>query len=287
MLGVSQQALARAEARAGAAARHARSRRASASRAAAANTPGSGQDAACDASRQPRRLQVRRLRGSVPRVARGDPRSGSRATLPYFDAARADVLDVGCGRGEFLDLLAAHGIAARGIDLNHEMAEVCRARGLDVTEADAVATCRRLPDASLGGICSPRRSSNICEPGYLLRFLELAFHKLRPGGRHRARDAEPGVLGGVLRKLHPRHHTRLAAAPRNAEVPGAGQRLHPRGRSSTDRRSPPAGSPASRSRVRGHADARLARRREAFNANVEKLNARLFTHLDYAVIGGR
>jgi hypothetical protein len=42
--------------------------------------------------------------------------------VPLFES-RGPVLDVGCGRGEFLDLLAAHHVEARGIDLNHEMAE--------------------------------------------------------------------------------------------------------------------------------------------------------------------
>ena len=57
--------------------------------------------------------------------------------LPFF-AGASDVLDVGCGRGEFLELLAAAGVSAKGIDLNHEMVEACRARGLEVVEADAV-----------------------------------------------------------------------------------------------------------------------------------------------------
>ena len=72
--------------------------------------------------------------------------------------------------------------AARGIDLNHEMAEVCRARGLDVTEADAVGY---LVDAARRVARRPLRGAGRRAPAarYLLRFLELAFHKLRPGGR--------------------------------------------------------------------------------------------------------
>ena len=54
-------------------------------------------------------------------------------------AGASDVLDVGCGRGEFLELLRDHGITARGIDLNVEMVERCLAKGLDVTAADALA----------------------------------------------------------------------------------------------------------------------------------------------------
>ena len=91
------------------------------------------------------------------------------------------MLDVGCGRGEFLELLGEAGISARGIDLNHEMAEQCRARGLDVTEADAVGYLSTLPDGSLGGIFAAQVVEHL-RADYLLQFLELAFHKLRPGG---------------------------------------------------------------------------------------------------------
>ena len=64
-------------------------------------------------------------------------RSRLESYLPFF-AGTAYVVDVGCGRGEFLDLLKARGIAARGIDLNPEMVEIGRSRGLDATHADAV-----------------------------------------------------------------------------------------------------------------------------------------------------
>ena len=53
--------------------------------------------------------------------------------LPTFEGSR-DVLDIGCGRGEFLELLRSKGISARGVDLNDEMAAVCRDRGLDAVE---------------------------------------------------------------------------------------------------------------------------------------------------------
>ena len=90
------------------------------------------------------------------------------------------MLDVGCGRREFLELLKARGVGARGLDLNHEMVEVCRARGLDVAEADVVSYLEGLPDASLGGLFAAQVVEHL-QPEYLLRFLELAHHKLRPG----------------------------------------------------------------------------------------------------------
>ena len=70
--------------------------------------------------------------------------------LPVF-AGATDVLDVGCGRGEFLALLAEHGVRAKGIDVNDSMVDVCRGNGLDATQADALTYLRVRPAASLGG----------------------------------------------------------------------------------------------------------------------------------------
>jgi SAM-dependent methyltransferase len=64
-------------------------------------------------------------------------------------AGPARALDLGCGRGEWLELLAACGIAGRGVDLDEGMLRACRERHLDVERADALASLRALPDASL------------------------------------------------------------------------------------------------------------------------------------------
>jgi SAM-dependent methyltransferase len=200
--------------------------------------------------------------------------------LPYFDGLR-DVLDVGCGRGEFVELLTAHGITARGIDLNHEMAEVCRARGLDVTEADAVGYLSGVEDGSIGAIFAAQVVEHL-EPGYLLRFLELAFHKLRPGGRLVLETLNPACWVAFFESyirdithvwpLHPDTLKYLvvasgfsrAAIEYRSPVPPQ-DRLQPLAR--------PAG-----------ADAAGADLVETFNANVDKLNARMFTYMDYAIV---
>jgi SAM-dependent methyltransferase len=58
--------------------------------------------------------------------------------VPLFEG-EAPVLELGCGRGEFLGLLAAAGVEARGVDSDEGMVEKARAEGLDVVCADAVA----------------------------------------------------------------------------------------------------------------------------------------------------
>lgn len=64
------------------------------------------------------------------------------------------VLDIGCGRGEWLELLKDHQIGARGVDLNRLFVEECRAQELEVIEADALAYLRTLPDHSLSAVTS-------------------------------------------------------------------------------------------------------------------------------------
>ena len=125
-----------------------------------------------------------RMRGST-----ADVRERQR---PYVDDFRdhAPVLDVGCGRGEFLGLLREAGIEARGIDADADMVAYARGEGLDVEQADALAHLEQLPDASLGGIFAGQVVEHL-PPPTLFRLLELAARKLRPGGRLIAETINP------------------------------------------------------------------------------------------------
>src|SRR4051812_7313934 len=87
-----------------------------------------------------------RFRGSIHEI-----REKQRVFVPLF-AGASDVLDIGCGRGEFLALLKEHRIGGRGIDANAEMIAAARERGVDAAQADALAHLQSLPDASLGGV---------------------------------------------------------------------------------------------------------------------------------------
>lgn len=102
---------------------------------------------------------------------------------PYVEDFReaAPVLDLGCGRGEFLTLLRDAGIDARGVDADADMAAYAKGEGLDVEQGDAVAYLEALEDASLGGIFAAQLVEHLPPPA-LVRLLELAARKLRPGG---------------------------------------------------------------------------------------------------------
>lgn len=99
--------------------------------------------------------------------------------VPIFTGA-SDVLDLGCGRGEFLQALQGAGVGARGVDTNAEMVAVARERGLDVTRGDALGYVAALPDESIGGIIAAQVVEHL-EPSYLMRLLEAASRTLRPG----------------------------------------------------------------------------------------------------------
>jgi SAM-dependent methyltransferase len=101
----------------------------------------------------------------------------------YVDEFRdaSPVLDVGCGRGEFLSLLRDAGIEARGVEADSDMADFARGEGLDVELADLVDALERADDESLGGIFAGQVVEHLAPPA-LLRFLELARARLRRGG---------------------------------------------------------------------------------------------------------
>jgi O-antigen chain-terminating methyltransferase len=131
-----------------------------------------------------------RMRGST-----GDVRARQQPYLEDFRDA-APVLDIGCGRGEFLVLLREAGIEARGVDRDADMVAFCRAEGLDVQHGDAGEYLAGLDDESLGGVFAAQLVEHLRPPS-LVRLLELAAAKLRPGGVLVAETVNPLALGAL------------------------------------------------------------------------------------------
>lgn len=112
--------------------------------------------------------------------------------VAHFSDA-SPVLDIGCGRGEFLGLLGEAGIEARGIDLDADMVAHCRGEGLAVEQAEALAYLEGLEDGSLGGVFCAHVVEHL-EPPNLVRLLDLVARKLRPGGAFVAETPNPRTL---------------------------------------------------------------------------------------------
>jgi SAM-dependent methyltransferase len=91
------------------------------------------------------------------------------------------VLDLGCGRGEFLDLLKKNGIDGFGVDGNEAMIGLCRDKGLACEKGDILAKLAERPDGSLDGVFSSQVIEHL-PPAALQRLVETAFAKLAPGG---------------------------------------------------------------------------------------------------------
>ena len=213
---------------------------------------------------------------------RGDPEDIRRRVseyLPLFAGAR-DVLDIGCGRGEFLRLLRDQSVSARGIDINAAMVGVCRGHGLDVTAADALTYLRAQPDGSLGGLFAAQVVEHL-EPRYLMALLDTAFDKLRPGSPIVLETINPACWFAFfesyirdfthVRPIHPDTLQYLLVASGFQRVEIKYSAPYP----DSDKLQPVPPTPS------------LGQSINVLNANVERLNNLLFSWLDYAAIGRR
>jgi SAM-dependent methyltransferase len=96
-------------------------------------------------------------------------------------ALKAPVLDLGCGRGEWLELLRDHGVEAYGVDMNERFVDENRERGLDVRHEDALEHLRGLPESSVAAVTAFHLIEHL-ELELLLDLVDEALRALRPGG---------------------------------------------------------------------------------------------------------
>ena len=114
---------------------------------------------------------------------RGSEEDIKRQQAPHLVHFRpgGKVLDLGCGRGEFLELLKANGLEGFGVDGNSQMVDICLEKGLNCAKGDLVTGLSAWPDASLDGIFSSQVIEHL-PPAYLKKMIELGRAKLAPGG---------------------------------------------------------------------------------------------------------
>lgn len=108
---------------------------------------------------------------------------------PYVDVVReagaggldAPVIDIGCGRGEWLQLLRENGLSAKGIDRNQVFAAEVAAKGDEVIIEDAVQALAAMAEASAGAITSMHLVEHL-RLDAMVGMIDEAFRVLRPGG---------------------------------------------------------------------------------------------------------
>jgi SAM-dependent methyltransferase len=96
-------------------------------------------------------------------------------------AGPGGVVDLGCGRGEWLALLRTAGVVARGVDANPAFVAAGRARGLDMELGDALGYLEALPPDSIDMVTAFHVIEHLATED-LLALLEAARGALRPGG---------------------------------------------------------------------------------------------------------
>jgi SAM-dependent methyltransferase len=118
---------------------------------------------------------------------RGDPHEiGDRQSqyLPYIESVvtpEKPLLDLGCGRGEWLKLLRDNGIAAKGVDSNQICVNECAEQGLNTEYSDLESYLNSLPEGSLGAITMFQVLEHL-PFDVLLKTLRLILRALTPGG---------------------------------------------------------------------------------------------------------
>ena len=125
----------------------------------------------------------------------------------------ATALDLGCGRGEWLELLKDHQLSASGIDLDDGMLSACRSRGLNVQTGDAIAHLKSLPADSLS-IVSGFHIAEHLSLGDLEALIKEALRVLKPAGLLilEAPNTENLVVGTSSFYLDPTHQRPLPSA---------------------------------------------------------------------------
>jgi len=140
------------------------------------------------------------LRGSEDEIAHR-----MEANLPLLKD-RAPILDLGCGRGEWLGLLRERGIRAEGIESDTALVASARRRGFSLRSGDVLAELEKIEDESFGAVTAFHLLEHI-SPNRVLSLLKEVWRVLKPGGRFMIECPDPENLrvGASLFWLDPTH----------------------------------------------------------------------------------
>jgi SAM-dependent methyltransferase len=224
-------------------------------------------------------IDRRGLFAEVERGSRQEITAKVEGYLPIFRGA-GPVVDLGCGRGEFLEVAARHGLAAYGVDTDTDAIAACKELGLDGREEDLFEHLQGLTPGSLGGVFCAQVVEHL-PPDLLPELMADIARALRPGGVALIETPNPASFATHVHSfwrdpthIRPVPDAALAYAARTAglvvettvysSLPDAKERLQPVGVTPSD--------PDLRALVDG------------FNAMAGRLNELLYGYQDYALV---
>ncbi len=138
--------------------------------------------------------------------------------LPYIENLYANsaameassVLDIGCGRGEFLEILRDRGIRARGVDFNRVLVGECRSMDLDVQEGEALSFLRAQKDGAFAVVSAVHVIEHL-PFDHLIALLDEILRVLKPQGMVILETPNPNnvLVGSGTFYLDPTHQKPL------------------------------------------------------------------------------
>jgi O-antigen chain-terminating methyltransferase len=151
------------------------------------------------------------FRGSPERIR--DQQTRYAAKFAAASPPSGGILDVGCGRGEFLEVARDAGLEARGIDQSEECVAICKSKGLAAERADLFQYLDSLPDLSLGGMYCSQVVEHL-PPDRLPDLVNLLARKLNRGAMVAIETPNPECLAIFASHFYiDPTHTRPVPAP--------------------------------------------------------------------------
>lgn len=148
-----------------------------------------------------------RFRGSEEKI-----REHQKMYIARFAGAEA-ILDIGCGRGEFLEAARGAGLKAHGIDLSEESVAVCRSKGLSADRADLFEYLDAMQDGTLGGVYCSQVVEHL-PPERLPDLVNLLGRKMKRGALAAIETPNPECLAIFATHFYiDPTHTRPVPAP--------------------------------------------------------------------------
>lgn len=222
-------------------------------------------------------LLENRYRGSEEEI-----KNRQRDYVSYFEGASLPVLELGSGRGEFLELLDEAGVECLGVDLDRAMIARCKEKGLNVELEDALAFLASIEDNCLGGIFAAQVVEHLTQE-QLQELFRSAVRVLVPGGKILLETINPASFAALARNFF-RDPTHIW--PLHPDTLGFLMETNGLEHTTTLMRSPyPEEAMLKPLEVSEYLPPRWKGTLEGLNQNIARLNETLFGYQDYCIVG--